>query len=227
MGVAAFIPAKMTSQRLPQKNMRVLCGRPLLYYSIRVAQLSRAVSTTVVSSESPIVLDYAITQGASVHRRTPDLSEPAVRNVDVLRHWYEPLEEKPEIVVLLQPTHPMRDPEDLSRAVDQLRNDPEADSLFTVLRTAALTGVVRDGVFWPDVNLPRNVETESPRFRNTGSFYLFRPERSFLTAKPFGERIRAYELRRPEWEVDIDHEHDFDCAEAIFRKQVELLGKYA
>jgi CMP-N-acetylneuraminic acid synthetase len=89
-----------------------------------------------------------------------------------------------------------------------------------------LVGEVRDGMFIPDVSLPRNRASEVPRYKNSGSFYLLRPERTFMTDRPFGRHIRAYILPHPEWEVDIDHDYDLRYAEETFKKHAALLARY-
>jgi CMP-N-acetylneuraminic acid synthetase len=227
MGVTAFIPAKMTSRRLPRKNMLPLCGRPLLYYSIRVAQLAGEITEIVVSSESSEVLGYASYLGATLHHRDPRLAGGQIRADEVMRDWCQSLSSPPEMIALLQPTHPLRDPADLSRAIAEMQADPWADSLFTVIPMHDLIGEVRDGMFVPEVSLPRNRAVEVPRFKNTGSFYLLRPKKTLLTDAAFGRHIRAYHLPHPEWEVDIDYDHDLRYAEETFKKHATLLARYA
>jgi len=225
MGVTAFIPAKMTSRRLPGKNMLVLCGHPVLYYSIRAAQLADGVSEIVVSSEDPAVLAYAAEQGATPHMRDPGLSRPETSTAEVLRDWYNNCARRAEIVALLQPTHPLRDPDDLSRSIRIMYDNPDADCIFTVCAFRDFIGTVSDGIFTSDfVPFPNRPTPE--RFKVTGSLYIFRPERTFLTEYPFGQCIRAFEQSRPELEVDIDYPHDFAYAEAILKSNPDILARY-
>lgn len=220
MGVVAVVPAKMTSERFPRKNLKNICGQPLLYYSVRVAQLVNVIKEVYVSSEDKEVLSLANSLGAKAIKRPEDLSRAHVTNIDVLRHIHDVLTEKPDIVVLLQPTHPLRRPKDIQSALD-LFTESDADSLFTVVQADELRGTIEGGFFCSEVPLPRKKEKESKKFRNTGSFYFFRPERTFLTEAPFGNRILPYVLNRAEFEIDINQSHDLTVAECVLRTFTE------
>lgn len=216
MGVVAFIPAKMTSRRLPRKNLLGLCGRPLLYYSVRAALLTEAIDRVIVSSESEEALAAARGYGAETLTRPERLSRHGVTTAELLRHSYPSFQDGPDTVVLLQPTHPLRDPGDIHSAIGLLETSG-ADSLFAVVRTDELRGSVEGGLFRPEFPLPRDKAAEPEAYRNTGSFYVFRPERTFLGERPFGKRIAAYVLGRPEFEVDIDTASDLRLAECLLR----------
>ena len=104
--VLAVVPAKMSSQRFPEKNMACLGGRPLLWYTLTVAFRAAGVDRVVVSSESQEILEFAARLGAAVRERPPALSAPHVRNEmvvqDVLASEMETVG-TPEYVLLLQP----------------------------------------------------------------------------------------------------------------------------
>lgn len=214
MGITAFIPAKMKSQRLPEKNMRALGGLPLIHYSIRAAELAHRVDNIVVSSESPKVLDYARGLGVSLHERPEELSEAKKTSIQVIHHWHLAQQEPPELVLLLQPTHPLRNPKDLDAAIDLFKSG-DADCLFSLVEEDCLLGTLDNGHFRPEQSLPRDRSKSTLRYRNTGSFYLFRPEATFLSDRPFGQTIMGYVLDHPEFEIDIDHESDFRLAEVM------------
>ena len=225
MGVVAVVPAKMTSARLPRKNVKSLCGQPLLYYSVRVAQLVDSIKEVYVSSENKEVLSLADSIGAMAVRRPESLSRPEITNIDVLRHMYEVFLEKPEVVILLQPTHPLRRPKDIQSAIT-LFKESDADSLFTVVKADELRGTIEGGFFCSEAPLPRRKSQEPKKFRNTGSFYLFRPERTFLTEVPFGNRILPYVLSRAEFEIDINQAHDLRIAECVLRTFTEEFSHF-
>lgn len=225
MGIAAFIPAKMTSMRLPGKNMKMLCGYPLVYYSIKVASLVKEIEHIIVSSEDKEVLRTAIEFGAIPLSRPRSLSGGKVTNITVLKHFYKKFSEKAEIVVLLQPNHPLRHPEDIANAID-LFKQVDADSLFSVAKTDQLLGRIENGFFVPEFPLPRNKASEPVRYKNTGSFYIFTPDRSFLTESPFGEKIVPYVLGRPEFEVDIDTASDMRLATCLLESNAERFNHF-
>ncbi|MCI5193900.1 MAG: acylneuraminate cytidylyltransferase family protein [Candidatus Electrothrix sp. AU1_5] len=227
MGVTAFIPAKMTSQRLPGKNMRLLDGKPLLFYSIRAAQLAQEIDEVVVSSEDAKVLEYAASCGVVTHQRPAELSLPEIRNLDVLRAWHYQADNKPDLLVLMQPTHPLRHPEDIGVAVQRMQKNP-ADCLFTVIRENLLLGTIEEGYFQPEFPLPRNKKAEPERYRNTGSFYIFRPEASYLqeNGSMFGDKILAHPVQRPEFELDIDTYEDYSLLKSMYQAHQEYFSYF-
>ncbi len=213
MGVACLIPAKMTSVRLPGKNLIDLCGKPLLYYSIRAAQLTNNIDEVYVSSEDNRVLNAATLFGATPILRPAELSMPHVPNIEVLRHFYDHLQQKPKEVILLQPTHPLRHPTDLEKAINLFINSA-ADCLLSVIEVNGLLNEI-DNRTNQLKGKSKNKTLMSKMYKNTGSFYIFRPKKTFITETFFGKNIITYILKRPDLEVDIDTEYDLKLARCL------------
>lgn len=116
------IPARGGSKRLPRKNARPILGQPLLGYTIKAAQQARTLTDYLVSSEDEEILEFARSQGAPTpFVRPAKLATDEVRNIDTVAHALDFMEEhtgKPyDIVVLLQPSCPIRDPKHIDEAV--------------------------------------------------------------------------------------------------------------
>lgn len=223
--VAAVIPAKLTSQRLPRKNLADLCGNPLVYYSVRAAQLAKKIDSIYVSSEDKDILDLSIKLGAETIVRPQELSHPDVTNQHVLKHAVEFIRTSsgkyPDMVVLLQPTHPLRQPLDIDRGITMMIDNTEADALFTLIPSDDLRGQIKNGEFVAEFPLPRNKSLEPEIFINCGSFYIFRPKSTFLSEKFFGNKICPLVLDRHEFEVDIDTAADLRLAECILKTNMD------
>lgn len=222
----AIIPAKMTSQRLPGKNLADLCGKPLIYYSIEVVKCVPSINDVYVSSEDEKVLELASSFGANIIKRPDELSEPHITTKDVLSHSYKQIGNKtgeyPELVVLLQPTHPLRKPEQIERAITIMKNKTKFDCLFSVMATDDLRGQIKKNIFVPEFPLPRIKSKEPKLYKNTGSFYIFRPHRSFLTNAFFGNKIYPFVQEGTPFEIDIDYPYDMDlcrCLLCIYQDQ--------
>lgn len=217
----AVIPAKMTSRRFKRKNLADLCGKPLIYYSIEVAKHVPLISDVYVSSENKVVLDIANSFGAKTIVRPDNLSEPYITTQDVLRHAYSEIcsrtGEFPELIVLLQPTHPLRMPEQIKNAITQMEKDDRFDSLFSVMPTDELRGRISGNTFVPEFTLPRDKSKEPKLYKNTGSFYIFRPGRSFLTSSFYGEKICPFVLEHTPFEIDIDYLSDMELARCMLQ----------
>ena len=137
MEALCLIIARGGSQRVPQKNIRPLAGRPLIAYSIEAARRSRYVTRIIVSTDSDAIAEAAVKEGAEVpFRRPAAISQGHSTEIEAVEHaltWLREHERyEPDLVVLLRPTTPFRKAETINRAVELLRNDPAAHSVRTV-----------------------------------------------------------------------------------------------
>lgn len=120
--VLGVIPARGGSKRLPRKNIRKLHGHPLIAYTIRAAQRSKFLTDFLVSSEDKEILNVAQNYDAPVpFVRPPELAGDKARNIDVVAHSMSFMETNKgiiyDIIVLLQPTCPIRNPAHIDDAI--------------------------------------------------------------------------------------------------------------
>lgn len=137
MNVLAVIIARGGSQRIPNKNIRPLAGRPLLAYSIEAAKRSRYVQRLIVSTDSDAIAEVAAKTGAEVpFRRPAEISQGHSTELQAMEHalgWLRDHEDyEPDLVVLLRPTSPFRTTATIDRAVELLTNDRDAHCVRTV-----------------------------------------------------------------------------------------------
>jgi len=106
--IVAVIPAKGGSSRLPNKNMQLINGKPMIFYSIKVARDSDLIDKVYVSTDSDEIERYAIKEGVQVIRRGTELGgETPV--VEVYKHAVKQLSDPAiQFVIGLQPDHPDR-----------------------------------------------------------------------------------------------------------------------
>ena len=119
------IPARGGSKRLPRKNILPLAGRPLIAYTIEAAAQSSMLTEFVFSTEDDEIYDVAQSLEAPLpFKRPAELSGDKIRNIDVVRHALDFMEERTgqlyDIVVLLQPTCPLRGATHIDAAVRDL-----------------------------------------------------------------------------------------------------------
>jgi CMP-N,N'-diacetyllegionaminic acid synthase len=134
--VLGVIPARGGSKRIPRKNLRLLNGEPLLSYTIRAAQQARRLTDWVVSTEDREIADLALSYGAHVIQRPESLAQDDTTSGAVVRHALDEMEvdRAPyDMVVLLHPTSPIRDPKHIDEAVTKLWASP-LDTLASVCR---------------------------------------------------------------------------------------------
>jgi CMP-N,N'-diacetyllegionaminic acid synthase len=121
--VLALIPARGGSKGLPGKNVLPVGGRPLIGWTIEAAKHARYIDRLVLSSDDEQIVATARACGCDVpFRRPPELATDTAPMIDVVLHALEQLPEY-EIVVLLQPTSPLRTTADIDAACAMLEND--------------------------------------------------------------------------------------------------------
>src|ERR671938_1982216 len=118
--VLGLIPARGGSTGIPGKNLAPLCGRPLLAWTVGAACAARSLDRVFVSTDSEEIAATARDLGADVLERPAELARDEVPMRDVLLHALEELG-RPEVLVLLQPTSPLRRAEHVDEAVAVLR----------------------------------------------------------------------------------------------------------
>lgn len=136
MRILGLIPARGGSKGVPGKNIKLLAGKPLIYYTIEASKRAGLITETVVSTDSREIAAVAEGYGAEVpFLRPPELATDTASSVDVVIHAVEFLKNKGKVfdaVCLLQPTYPFREDGFIDKAVKIfMENDP--DSLISVL----------------------------------------------------------------------------------------------
>jgi CMP-N,N'-diacetyllegionaminic acid synthase len=123
--VLGVIPARGGSKRVPRKNLRLLNGKPLIWYTIEAAKQAKRLTDWVVSTEDKEIADLALSYGAFVVERPEDLAQDDTTSGAVVRHaldWMEVDRGPYDIVMCLHPTSPIRDPKHIDEAVERLWN---------------------------------------------------------------------------------------------------------
>src|SRR5262249_44411537 len=112
MRVLGLIPARGGSKGVPRKNLKLLCGQPLLLYTAREALASHKLSRVILSTEDPEIAAVGRQHGLEVpFMRPPELAEDSTPTLPVAQHairWMEQSGERFDALCLLQPTNPLR-----------------------------------------------------------------------------------------------------------------------
>src|SRR3989344_1555145 len=136
MRFIAIIPARAGSKRIPQKNIKPLLGKPLLVYSIEKALTAKHINEIVVSTDDVKVADIARKYNVEIIHRPLSLALDTTPTEDVLLHTIEEIQSRGKTAthfVLLQPTSPLRHPQDIDQAIEKLKTE-NADSLFSACK---------------------------------------------------------------------------------------------
>jgi N-acylneuraminate cytidylyltransferase len=217
----ALIPARGGSKGSPRKNIRPLCGRPLIAWSIRDALQTPGIDRVVVSTDDAEIAAVAREHGADVVMRPPELATDTSSSEAALAHALDQLEAQGETigrVVFLQATSPVRGAKHLAAALARF-DDSGADSLLSVTASHVfLWEETPDGAARPLNYDPqsRPMRQAMRQFRENGSIYIFRTDMFRRSGCRLGGRIVLYPMP-PECEVDIDTLADWDRAEPLLK----------
>jgi CMP-N,N'-diacetyllegionaminic acid synthase len=132
----AFIPARSGSKRVPNKNIRPICGHPMLAYTVRAAIDSGVFDAVICPTDSEVYASVARHYGAEVpFLRSAAISgdkSPDIEWVVWMLRVLKDAGREFEIFSILRPTSPFRQPQTIRRAWDLFINDPHADSLRAI-----------------------------------------------------------------------------------------------
>jgi N-acylneuraminate cytidylyltransferase len=204
--ILGVIPARGGSKGVPRKNIRPICGHPLIAWTIQAARASSALDSYAVSTEDGEIASVAADYGAPVLKRPQALAEDAVISRDVVAHALREL--GGDAVVLLQPTSPVRRAGLIDRAVGMYLEGCW-DSVATGYGSL---------VFPPHGTEHRRQDIETV-FVNDGSVICSSSE-TVLNGSLFGRRAGTMVTTREE-NVDIDDEYDFWLAGKVLEKALE------
>lgn len=221
----AVIPARGGSKRIPRKNVRDFCGRPIIAWPIAAARTSALFERIIVSTDDLDIADMARDLGAEVPFMRPhDLANDHAGTIPVMAHatdWARAQGWPIDAVCCVYPTAPMISPDDLAEGL-RLLDEGSREFVFTATDYAApiFRAFLRTEDGGVEMVFPEHFNSRSqdlPRaLHDAAQFYWGRPE-AWLTAKTlFGPRSAA--LLIPRWRVqDIDTPEDWVRAEALFR----------
>lgn len=147
-GTIAIIPARAGSTRLPGKNVRPMAGRPMIAWTLDAALGARTLDRIVVSTDDPAVADVATQMGLPPpFVRPAELSGPDASVMDAVAHALRAVGGDWDLVVLLQPTSPLRTAGDVDRVTAACRDAaaPAAIATSRLPKPAGFYGRIEDG----------------------------------------------------------------------------------
>ncbi|MDG9668647.1 acylneuraminate cytidylyltransferase family protein [Hahella sp. CR1] len=232
--VLAIIPARGGSKGLPGKNIRPLCGVPLVGWPIRAALQSRYVDRVLVSTDSPEIAEVAKSQGAEVPFLRPDeLAGDCAPTAPVLLHtldWCRQHGESYDYLVLLEPTSPLTEATDVDKALEMLFGSREAQAIVgvadvdvhhpvycAVIKERGLLAPYQGGDF---AAMPRRQDIPDVYYFD-GTLYISTVEALREKGGFYHDRTLPYVV--PKWKaLDVDTLTDFICVEAVMQRREEL-----
>jgi len=233
--VLAIIPARGGSKGLPGKNIRELCGKPLIAWSIEHAQKSNYVDEIFISTDSQEIADVAEKYGAPCPELRPaELARDTAPSSEFIVYTLEKMKKEGKLFdyfILLEPTSPLRDVEDVDKSIEMLIDSPESESCVGV----AMSGTIHPtymvtindrGLLQPYTSgeiVYRRQDLQKVYFFE-GSVYVSAVD-AYLNKRSFyHDKTLPYIV--PEWKShEVDDLVDFNIIETIMKMKIDGLLK--
>jgi len=220
----AIIPARGGSKRIPRKNIKMFCGRPIIDYSIKAALQSKCFDEVMVSTEDSEIEAISKSCGASIpflrsKQNSDDYSQTASVIEEVLLQ-YRKLGKNFDFFCCIYPTAPFITADKLRKSYEILSGS-DADGVIPVVRFSypiqrAL--IIENNIakmMWPE-NYNKRSNDLSPTYHDCGQFYWMRTKSFLEQKKLFAQKSIPFEI--PEIEAqDIDNEEDWRLAEVKYK----------
>ena len=236
--ILAVIPARGGSKGVPKKNIKLLCGKPLIVWTITEAKKSKYLTRIIVSTDDEEIAEIAKRNGAEVpFLRPSEISGDLSTDVEFLLHALNFLKQKenyePEIVLRLPPTSPLRTAKNIDEGIIKLLNTPGADAARPILEAPKhpykMWRIDENGIFLVPFlnkeftgfdepqNLPRQLFPKV--YVHTGAMDVMRLTTLMDQQSTSGKKV-GYFFMAPEDSINIDSSIDFEIAEILMKRRL-------
>jgi CMP-N-acetylneuraminic acid synthetase len=230
--IIAIIPARGGSKGLTDKNIKDLCGKPLIAHTIQSAQKSKYLDEIIVTTDSQKIADIASKFGANIPFLRPDkLASDTSTSVDVVIHtldfYKNNLAKEYDYIMLLEPTSPLREDADIDNMIEKLiDNSKHYDSICSIGEIGEHPSIVKkiqnDTLvpFCSELQLTTRRQDNEAAYFPYGVGYLvktdtFYKEKTFYTQRNYFYKIQRYQC------YEIDDIYDFLAVENILKYKME------
>lgn len=232
--IISIIPARGGSKKIIGKNIKPLCGKPLIFYTLIEAKKSKLIERIIVSTDEPKIREIALKYGAEApFLRPKELSADFVTDLPVFQHCLNWLKDNenyiPDVIVHLRPTAPLRKAKHIDRGIKLLLKSPEADSVRSVTPVGQhplKMWKIENGRLFPFIsqeisgikesyNMPRQKLPKA--YIQNGSVDIIWTKTILEKKSMSGDTIVPLVMEELE-SVNIDNEVDFLTAEIIMKK---------
>ena len=219
--VIAIILARGGSKGIPRKNVLNFVGHPLVAWSVMQAKKTKEIDEVYVSSDSDEILEIAESYGAKTIKRPDEYAGDTAKSEEAILHALKVLGSDQEIIIMLEPTAPLRKPNDLGNAVKLFRTK-EWDSCFSGATLQSFLIWERDNK-GKLTSINYDYKNQGPRqmrepdYHENGAIYMFKPEIVLKNINRFGGNIGIFP--NDFWQsFELDEPEEWNFVELVFRK---------
>mgnify|MGYP004644199457 CR=1 FL=1 len=201
MKILSVIPARAGSKGIPNKNIRIVGGKPLIYYSINNALKSKYITDIIVTTDSESVKLIAKQMKVDVKNRDKSLSGDDI-TLDSVIYDAIPKDEQWDYIITMQPTSPTLKPETLDKAIEYTINN-NLDTVISVINAPHLSWREENGKKVPNYKERLNRQYLPPCYMETGAFVISKYT-AVSEKSRIGNLVDVYEISENESQ-DVDN----------------------
>jgi CMP-N-acetylneuraminic acid synthetase len=231
----AIIPARGGSKGLPGKNIKELCGKPLIAWSIEAGLKSKYLDEVMVTTDYQNIAEVSKQCGASVPFLRPDeLASDTATSFDAIKHTIEyyknELNKEFDYIVLLEPTSPLRDVSDIDNMIEKIiHNEDDFDSIVSIGEVHEHPSIMKKIInknylssYCDELEMKSRRQDNDIAYFPYGVAYIVKTK-SLLNEKTFyTKRNTFYEIKRYQC-YEIDDIYDFLAIENIMKYEWSLI----
>jgi CMP-N,N'-diacetyllegionaminic acid synthase len=234
MSVLCTICARAGSKGVPGKNIKEVAGMPLIAHTIKQALACASINRVVVSTDSQRIASVAKECGAEVpFIRPADLAGDHSAKLPAIKHavnyYIRELNYKPDLVIDMDPTSPLRLNEDIERCLSKVLEDPECDSVITGYRSNKnpyfnMVEIGPGGIAYLSKKLENPVARRQDApvvFCMNASIYVWKTACLLAQDQVVSGRVKFVEMPEDR-SIDIDNETDLHLVEILLNKRRQL-----
>lgn len=230
----AIIPARGGSKGLPGKNIKEICSKPLIAWSIEVGVKSKYVDELMVTTDYQDIADIAKKYGANVPFLRPDfLASDTATSFDAIKHtidfYKNELHKEFDYIVLLEPTSPLREDYDIDNMIEKIvNNENKFDSIVSIGEVHEHPSIMKKIInnnhlssYCQELEMKTRRQDNDTAYFPYGVAYIVKTKSLLEEETFYTKRNTFYEIKRYQC-YEIDDIYDFLAIENIMKFEWEI-----
>ncbi len=218
--IFSIIPARGGSKSIPNKNMSLIAGKPLIYYSIKKSINCKFFDKIIVSSDSDKILNYSKNfKGIEIIKRPKKYSQDKSLTIDSIFHAIKKIKIKynilPDIIFIIEPTSPFRTKKTLIRSLNLFKTHKNIDSVISVKKSREVRLKIKNNEVVHDTNIRRRQERIPNYFEASTvwatTYKSLKKNNSIIGKKPYPLFVDLIES------IDINEKEDLFLSKILMK----------